>query len=106
MEIIITWTKLVVLFFFWHLLRYLYHTYMKYVTGCSDPLDPTVPFDTAIAAEHRYQEYWFKLLREQERSARLEAELELTRLKLQLQDERASPVLKTKRRRTIKPLTI
>lgn len=102
MEITITWTKLIVLFVAWHGLRYIYHTYMKYVTGCCDPFDPTVPFDAAIAAEHHYQEYWFKLLREQERTARLEAELGLARHELKLYQGRAAPQPKVKQRRKSK----
>jgi len=102
MEITITWTKLVVLFIAWHLLRYLYHTYMKFVTGCCDALDPTVPFDAALAAEHRYQEYWFRLLREEERSAKLEAELQVARLRLEIAESRASPDQPVKQRRHAK----
>lgn len=96
MEITITWTKLLALFIAYHGLRYLYHTYMKWVTGCEDPLDPLIPFDAAIEAEHRYREYWFKLLREQERAAKLEAELELARLKLKLLESGKPTVMKTR----------
>jgi len=84
MEITITWTKLLIFFVSYFMLRYLYHTYMKIVTGSTDAFNPTVPYDAALAAKWDRENNWWELRREQEKSARLEAELKLMAIKLQI----------------------
>jgi hypothetical protein len=47
MEITITWTKIIVLLSTYFAGRYVYFSYMKWVTGCDDPFDPTVYYKTS-----------------------------------------------------------
>lgn len=68
MEIHITWTKIIVGFCSWQVLRYGYHTYMKLMTACMDPFDPTVPFDAAMIARDSYRETLWELNREREKN--------------------------------------
>jgi len=47
MEITITWTKIIVTAATYFTGRYLYFSYMKWVTACDDPFDPTVYYRTS-----------------------------------------------------------
>jgi hypothetical protein len=47
MEITITWTKIIVLTVGYFTGRYVYFTYLKWVTGCQNPFDPTEHYRTA-----------------------------------------------------------
>jgi len=47
MEITITWTKIIVLICLYFAGRYVYFSYMKYVTGCQNPFDPTEYYSTS-----------------------------------------------------------
>jgi len=47
MEITITWTKIIVTAATYFIGRYLYFSYMKWVTACDDPFDPTVYYRTS-----------------------------------------------------------
>lgn len=47
MEITITWTKIIVLTAGYFTGRYLYYTYMKWITGCPGHFDPTVHYRTS-----------------------------------------------------------
>lgn len=47
MEITITWTKIIVLTTGYFTGRYVYYTYLKWVTGCPDPFDPTIHYRTS-----------------------------------------------------------
>jgi hypothetical protein len=47
MEITITWTKIIFLVAGYFSGRYVYYSYLKWVTGCSDPFDPTTHYRTS-----------------------------------------------------------
>lgn len=84
MEITITWTKLISFFLIYHGLRYGYHTFLKYATGCTCIFDPAVPFDAAWYAQITCREHRYELSEQREKSVRLEAELQLAQLRLEV----------------------
>lgn len=83
MEIYISWTKIIAAFAVYHGMRYLYHTYLKWVTGCAGILDPSIPFDAAMIARDENRDTLWQLRREREKTEQQEAAIR----ELQLQQE-------------------
>lgn len=68
MEIYVSWTKIIAAFAAYQGMRYLYHTYLKWVTGCADIFDPSIPFDAAMIARDENRDTLWQLRREREKT--------------------------------------
>jgi len=90
MEIYITWTKIITSFTAYHGMRYLYQTYLKWVTGCTDVFDPSIPFDAAMIARDENRDTLWQLRREREKTEQQDAAIRELQLQLQQEQQRKS----------------